>query len=795
MEIDFDKRTKVSQACDYCKQRKYKCTGTSPCELCTRKGVECKFSIVDRRTLRRTNRKRKTKSESKDPEEEAERPIIPTIAKPQKDNDEIDVHDLKRLSKRSKIPLQFQPIIRFPLHKVEVPASEDPGSSPTEGRSPLASQSPGYQPQSNNQPPEKPRYPAEYAEPQKVLYDSQGNLRYVGESSPLSFLFECRNIFNERLGPSTFTSETDTLEVIEDPEEFTQVVQVLLPDRQLFEDILELFCINLLQASYFVDVEYFKTHTLNAIYENFDQCSPGQIAITNMILGNGLLFAEIANHPILKRLSSPNMKSSSYFDYGYYLTKSYMHFGMLWIVEGFLLAYCYYQVKQHRNTAWLMLGMGVRSAQAMGLHRRYINESFTDYNFVVHRRRLYRTLYILDRITSILLGRPLIIDDYDWDDFDSEDIFVRDDNGIIIQDPRFEAMIHECKIVRVGGKVLRNFYLEGIMNPFKAEKLAIELKLWSLNLPEHLQIDKLFVEEVAKPGDFLDNKIPLLIMHICQLYLIVLVGRPFFMYLIFNKKRRKNILNKPKTKQEIAMKNFIAITVKSSLLIVQLVDKYITTLKFKSARIELHGTTHATLMACLVIGLSILYLEHNRYTFQDVYYSAKLMKYLNIGKKIYTFYEQSNPMSTRFRIIVEQMQQALMDKFNLDIEGNKIKSRRVSNRKLQLLPQLKHTAQGVSDLEQSYQMQETDQRVTNLGGTITETQDLPFNEDYLNFFENFQILLSQPVDNAFGVQSEPKVGTSASLMLPEPTTGSSILSTTETLNEFMQNSQMHDMYK
>ena len=36
---------------------------------------------------------------------------------------------------------------------------------------------------------------------------------------------------------------------------------------------------------------------------------------------------------------------------------------------------------------------------------------------------------MLDRINSVLLGRPLIIDDYDWDDFDSEDIYDLDAEG------------------------------------------------------------------------------------------------------------------------------------------------------------------------------------------------------------------------------------------------------------------------------------------------------------------------------------------------------------------------------
>ena len=65
--------------------------------------------------------------------------------------------------------------------------------------------------------------------------------------------------------------------------------------------------------------------------------------------------------------------------------------GELWITEAFALAFCYYTSKQQRNSAWLMLGMAIRNAQALGLHRKFINESFRDHNYRTHRRRLFKS--------------------------------------------------------------------------------------------------------------------------------------------------------------------------------------------------------------------------------------------------------------------------------------------------------------------------------------------------------------------------------------------------------------------
>lgn len=722
MDVDLDKRTKVSRACDYCKKRKFKCSGVSPCELCTKKGIQCEFSIVDRRTIRRKNKKRTIRNKPATA-------TSSTTSKIKKDENQIDKTTLKMLTRNSKVPVQLQPLLSFPLHKLDNKQNEE--EKHTQQNPPAADDTPDDERKDKDRKIDKkthPDPPKNERAPPKVLYDSEGNLRYVGESSPLSFLFECRNIFLDRIGESDFTSESDSLEVIDEPDESTEIVQVALPSRQLLNEIVRIFYMNIQQATYFVNVEYFKENSINPVYENYSGCDPEKIALVNLVIAIGLLHAEATNDPVLSQLQSPTMRSSAYFEFGFYLTKMNMNKGKLWLTEAFSLAYCYYQAKQQRNTAWLMLGMAIRNAQALGLNRKFINESFKDRSYIVHRRRLFKTLYILDRITSILLGRPLIIDDYDWDDFDSEDVYDRDLDGNLIKDTRFECMIQACKISKLLGKVVRNYYSDGIINPYKAEKLAIELKLWSLSLPEPLQIDKIFnpsnpPSKIAEP--WIDHKVTLLLLHLSQLYAIVLLSRPFFMYLIFDKKKKRKILKRPKTRPEVAMHNFCKATAKSSALIIQLVENYINTIRITSGRAELHGLTHTCFMATLIIGLSLLYLEDNGYTLKDGYSSCKQMSYLNSAKKIFEYYSQTNPISSRFYNIVEQMQLALMNKFNLDMDGNRI------NIKKQ--PQQKHE-NGAS----STTTNETTIPTESFG---VGTTDIPFNEDYDNFIDNFGNLL------------------------------------------------------
>lgn len=43
------KLNKVSRACDFCKLKKLRCTGTLPCQICIKKGLECQYDAQYRR--------------------------------------------------------------------------------------------------------------------------------------------------------------------------------------------------------------------------------------------------------------------------------------------------------------------------------------------------------------------------------------------------------------------------------------------------------------------------------------------------------------------------------------------------------------------------------------------------------------------------------------------------------------------------------------------------------------------------------------------------------------------------
>ena len=105
MDVDLDKRTKVSRACDYCKREN---SNVQECHLVNyaQKGIQCEFSIVDRRTIRRKNKKRTIRNKPATA-------TSSTTSKIKKDENQIDKTTLKMLTRNSKVPVQLQPLLSF----------------------------------------------------------------------------------------------------------------------------------------------------------------------------------------------------------------------------------------------------------------------------------------------------------------------------------------------------------------------------------------------------------------------------------------------------------------------------------------------------------------------------------------------------------------------------------------------------------------------------------------------------------------------------------------------------------
>jgi len=163
-----------------------------------------------------------------------------------------------------------------------------------------------------------------------------------------------------------------------------------------------------------------------------------------------------------------------------------------------------------------MQGIAIRFAQALGFHRECVNQHLPPRDCLL-RRRVWRTLYILDRFQSAALGRPSAIKDGDWDDREP---------GANAEEDRLQ--VEMAGIAHILGDICQEVYLQRAISCHAASALARRLQQWSDNLPLSLNIHAL-LEDKARPYY---SRHALLRLHLAHLNAVILLTRPFFFYVV-----------------------------------------------------------------------------------------------------------------------------------------------------------------------------------------------------------------------------------------------------------------------
>ena len=152
-----------------------------------------------------------------------------------------------------------------------------------------------------------------------------------------------------------------------------------------------------------------------------------------------------------------------------------------------LLAQCFYLLATSQtDRCWITLGTAIRLAQAIGLHADYSPHTpDDDVEKQETRRRLWYSLYVLDRLLSLQLGRPPAIYDGHYKTTLPESSAEDGSNEYFLVMIQFSAII---------GRVLDHLYNPGnVQSPEDALSamtlLNQELLQWKSDLPRKLRFD------------------------------------------------------------------------------------------------------------------------------------------------------------------------------------------------------------------------------------------------------------------------------------------------------------------
>lgn len=156
-------------------------------------------------------------------------------------------------------------------------------------------------------------------------------------------------------------------------------------------------------------------------------------------------------------------------------------------IEAMVLLVVYHLRTATSHGMWYMVGLAMRTAIDLGLHRK-INENKIDPFTVQVRRRLFWTVYYLERVVSISLGRPLSISDRHIDLELPLDIDDDVQDPALLQAPQDESKqttltyaIYLLNIRRIDSRIQHKIYRADRPLPSlrpKMDALYLELEKW-----------------------------------------------------------------------------------------------------------------------------------------------------------------------------------------------------------------------------------------------------------------------------------------------------------------------------
>jgi proline utilization trans-activator len=152
------------------------------------------------------------------------------------------------------------------------------------------------------------------------------------------------------------------------------------------------------------------------------------------------------------------------------------------------LAYVGYfmQNMNRRDAAFLYIGMALRMAISLGLHQE-VTGAGLDEIALEHRRRVWWSIYSLDRIVSVKSGNPLTIQD--------EDIGISMPSKLPSEPDYCPAVVlrHYTELSRILGEVLTCIYRKtpksGSRLMASVRNIIMSLNKWHRELPDGLRFD------------------------------------------------------------------------------------------------------------------------------------------------------------------------------------------------------------------------------------------------------------------------------------------------------------------
>ncbi|GKT44561.1 filamentous growth regulator 27 [Colletotrichum spaethianum] len=324
--------------------------------------------------------------------------------------------------------------------------------------------------------------------------------------------------------------------------------------------------------------------------------------------------------------------AEKYFNYGRFLAVSYaMENPTNNTVRSYILITVYLLGASRRNSAFMHLGVAVRAAYALGIHRKDNPALFSTQEQDI-RERLWKALRVLDLFLSASLGRPLATSE------------TRDTAG----SEGYSASLDLCAIFE---SILNDVYAKRMVSTDTLERISEQHRRWAARFSDGLAADG------VKPSNYFDaedgEKYPNIgLYHMKEAYYwsIMLLSRPFLIDFVARNAARSQTLSMWSDD-----KPFQA-SPSDQLLVHACVDSAIRTIDLLSSLIPDKNVAkrhpfliNSVFVSALVLGLAV---------FGDLDNTFPLDHGLDVAQALLRKFSKHDPVASRELSIVEHLQNA-----------------------------------------------------------------------------------------------------------------------------------------
>lgn len=371
----------------------------------------------------------------------------------------------------------------------------------------------------------------------RLLKDGHGKFIFVGDSSNLAFVQNIRRLVKSEIGESRLTSDPlrhAMVEVIPPHPMGSARGNVMKPSIGEARDLVRHY---LLASSGVIDLfdGTDVTEEICAWCQQRGEEKDGEEmkgSIYYLVLAIG---AQVRNGTEKKEREGESSQAERYLWRGRELVaSSFMDGPSVLTIESYALITFYMLSACRRNGAFMLLGIAVRAAYALGLHRTDISSLFEPRERKT-RERVWKSLRMLDLYMSASLGRPPATSEVDGGSV-SWDRATRDYETIQMGGLNSSAMLRICFIFE---RIMNEVYCRREVSVQLVESISRQYRDWTLQLPAGLQTDGLD----QKPGTTrptLQQTIGVAHLKGAYYWSIILLTRPFLIFKVSSKIKGKS---------------------------------------------------------------------------------------------------------------------------------------------------------------------------------------------------------------------------------------------------------------